>query len=180
MSGKFFQFLAYLVVFAIIGIAGWAVVRGVEADPGVVGSFATALGAVLAVVLSRQREKSLELQQTHRENLIPIYEDFIKRSREGLPTDEAIEFMKEFGTKVTLRGPSSVVAAYVKWLRSLPQDGEAPPDGDPTILLEWENVVRAIRQDLGQDDSKLKPGDLLRIFVFDIDNYLSRKPPLKG
>ena len=65
-----------------------------------------------------------------------------------------------------------MVAAYVNWLRSLPQNGEPPREGDPTILLEWEKVVRAIRADLGHDDSKLLPGDLLRVFVFDIDRVL--------
>ena len=39
-------------------------------------------------------------------------------------------------------------------------------------MFAMEEVYRAIRKDLGHDDNRLKKGDILGLFVNDIDKYL--------
>jgi hypothetical protein len=163
----------FVVVLALIGFFGWAVVRGVEEDPSVVGSFAVAGGAVVVAVWGRQREKQLELLQSHRERMAPIYEELFDRFREAddeiagreVPSEE---FYADLHKKLVLYGPTPVVQEWLRWART-PAPENFDFEGDPTILLRWERVLFAIRKDLGHDNSGLAPGDILRIWVHDSD-----------
>jgi len=55
--------------------------------------------------------------------------------------------------------------------RFKPQYGLANRKGT-CCRSEWEKVLFAIREDLGHDNSGLETGDLLRIYVNDIDDLL--------
>jgi hypothetical protein len=55
-------------------------------------------------------------------------------------------------------------------------DDDAPTD--PSVLLRWEQVLFAIRRDLGHDNGGLRPGDLLRVYIHDADEYV--QPTLKA
>lgn len=164
MGSRLTSFLGYVGAFAIIGVAGWAIIRGVEEDPSVVGSLATALAAVLAVVYGRQREKKLDLEQSHREVLTPFYEELIDRFR-GFkqPTpQEAEQFFQQFSGKLLLNGSDRVIKAWVALQRKEIDPGK---EVDVEAMLAWERVIRAIRADLGHSGSDLAPGDLLRVYM---------------
>jgi hypothetical protein len=163
--------IGFVFALALLGLGGWAVVRGVEADPSVVGSFATALGAIIAVVIQRSREKRQELEQSHREKLAPIYEELLDTMRDFESRGEAENeaFFKRLQTKLLLYGPTPVIQEWLAWRRL----GETLSEPNITLVLTWERVLRAIRKDLGHDDTDLQPGDLLRVFVNDLDEALA-------
>jgi hypothetical protein len=182
------QVLATIVGLLLLLVAGWAIIRGVEEDPSVVGSFATALAAVVAVVYGRTRERRIELQTKHQEELLPIYQEYVYRGSgyfEGSDDpDKTKHFYEELIRQLLLRGPGPVVKAIVEWQRMgekkglLNRDSEGnlavAPDAEPDVdvMLAWERVIRAIRDDLGQSSSELQDGDLLRLYIHDIDQYL--------
>jgi hypothetical protein len=172
--------LGILVVALGLAAALW----GVYKQPAIVGSLVTAAAAVAAVVIQRDRENRREVVQRHREQLAPMYESLFQRfSAEGgldAENDEDREFVFELQRKLVFYGSTQVVREWVSWLRSIPEDtGDASqeaimPEGppDPGVLLRFERVLLAIRKDLGHDDEGLQPGDLLRIYVRDIDPIL--------
>jgi hypothetical protein len=147
---------------ALVAAGIWLVVRGVEAEPSVVGSLATAASAVIAVVWSRSREQKAQLAQSHREQMAPIYEQLFMHVTRlvdsgGEPSPDQLEFYRDLHRKLLFYGSTPVINAWLTWTR-----GDSPVDGDPAAMLRFERVLFAIRADLGHDNSGLQPGDLLR------------------
>jgi len=159
--------LGKAIAIGVVLLGAWALIRGVEADPSVVGSLATAFAAVLVVVLQRNREKTQELEQSHREKMIPIYEEVLIAIRDSADRDEAEneDLFKQLQTRLLLYGPAPVIREWLIW-RKL---GEEMDEPGLALVLGWERVLRAIRADLGHDDSVLQEGDLLRVFINDLD-----------
>lgn len=48
------------------------------------------------------------------------------------------------------------------------------------LLLVFEQLIYAMRADLGHNDKELSTGDLLRVFINDIDEYLPAVEPHKA
>jgi hypothetical protein len=93
-------------------------------DPAVVGPLAAALVVIVAGLLQRRWEKSRELDKLHRDEISPIYELLVETIKEidvfvEKPEAEQQAFFKEMGSKLLLHGPSTVIRAWVVWLRSL-------------------------------------------------------------
>jgi hypothetical protein len=170
--------VGFLGALAIIGVAAWAVVRGIDKDPGVVGPFATALGAVAVVLVQRNREKRQELEKAHREQMAPIYEELVTKLKDYDATKQAsnIKFFKSAQTKLLLYGPTPVLKAWIAWLRT----GTSNDLENPALLLAYERLLVAVRADLGHDNAGLEPGDLLRVYVNDIDDAMARSTSSSG
>lgn len=153
-----------LAALGILGLAGWAFVRGVEHDPAVVGTAITAVAGVTVIVWQRNREKRHELERAHREQMLPIYEELVNHLKDieafsSKSDKEQRDFFADLATKLILHGPSPVVNAWNTWQR-------APSDPvTPQTFLAWEGLLRAIRDDLGLDGSNIPRGDLLRLWI---------------
>jgi len=169
------KLIGFIVGIGLIVLGGWAVVQGVQAEPSIVGSFATALAAVIAVVVQRDRENRREIQQAHREQLAPIYEDLFERFYKDADFSDAAqqEFIAKLQRKLILYGSDHVVRDWVAWLRSIPSDDEKRDEHDPRVLLGWEQVLFAIRRDLGHKNDDLTSPDLLRVYITDIDHHIA-------
>lgn len=146
-------------------------------DSTAAAALGAALVGVFSVVYQQDRQKMIDLEQAHREQMVPFYEGFIDRVREygdlvaesgGEPNEDIKAFMGDFQTKLLLRAPAPIIDAWITQTRVEPPT-EA---GDPTAVLAYERLLRAIRKDLGHDDSLMPEGDLLRVFVNDIDEHL--------
>ena len=112
----------FLLALGIVALVIWALVKGVEKDPAVVGTISTAVAGIVIVVYQRSREKRQELERSHR-----------------------------------------------VWQLAVAVDS-----GSLASLVAFEKVLLAIREDLGHDNSALKHGDLLRLFVNEDDDDESR------
>jgi hypothetical protein len=168
-----------LVALAILGLGGWVLVRGVLDQPTIVSAFVTAAGAVGVVFFQRDRENKREVALLHREKLAERYEKLIKVFARGSAfgdDPEDLEFLYDLQRQMLLYGATPVVVEWVRWMRSIPDkpDEEDADDElrDPSILLRWEHVLLAIRKDLGHDNKGLMPGDLLRVYIADSDEYV--------
>jgi hypothetical protein len=160
--------LAALLVIGTIGLLGWAFVRGVESDPAGVGTISTALLAFAGLVYQRSREQSQELEKSHRAEMSPIYEQLVETIQDidkfaAKPEEEQVAFFQEIATKLTLHGPSPVVRTWIAWLRALPLAPLSVP------LHAQEQLLLAIRDDLGLSDNALKRGDLVRLYLLEED-----------
>ena len=79
------------------------------------------------------------------------------------------EFASQFNPKLILWGSDDLLAAYNRFRAT---GIDAPDEGSPVMLLAFERLLYAIRRDLGHPNKNLGPGDLLRVFVNDVDDYI--------
>lgn len=96
--------LALLLALLVIAAVLW----GVYKEPAIVGSFATAAGAVVALVMQRDRENRREVAQRHREELAPFYDTLFQRAAgKGLDAEspEDQEFMFELNASCSSTAP---------------------------------------------------------------------------
>jgi hypothetical protein len=168
--------LGFVIAFALLVGFGFLLLEGIRKAPEIVGSFVTALGAVVAVVAGRIWEKRQELQQARRERIAPTYSRLVEvfygamGENAKVGEEEMLDFFHEWAQRVLLWGPEPVIRSFNDWRAALPAEG-----GEATYeaTLGFERVLYAIRDDLGNPRGGLGEGDLLRVFINDLDEYLA-------
>jgi hypothetical protein len=173
--------LAALVLFVAIIAASVLLVRGILEDPASFGPLATVVGAVAAVVAERWYSRRQDLKAAHREELLPVYAFFVNsvrnlESEDGEVDPKFQQMLNDLHGALLLRGPPTVIQAYIDWWDSIPDPDEEIEDDDDRSLesfMKLEKVYRAIRADLGINDDDLPPGFLLRLHVNDIFDYMA-------
>lgn len=164
--------------------ARWALQGLLTVDPELGAALATGLVAVvvtvLSVAISKYYERKSALEHALREQKVPIYEkliDFIfritfaEKRGESMPTEkEMVLFMTELTRDLVIWRSPDVIRSFSDFKRlssSLAEGGSHIP-----LMFAVEGVFRAIRRDLGHRDTLLKKGDILAIYINDIDQYL--------
>jgi hypothetical protein len=84
-----------------------------------------------------------------------------------LPRENAVGEMSEIQHHMLMWSGSGTINAWTEAMRV----AEAEPSG-VELMLAYSRVLRAIRAELGHDDSKLDARNLLRIFINDIDDHI--------
>lgn len=153
--------------FLLVVATGGALIYSLVLDPAIAGPVAGAIGVIAVAVVQRRWEKKQELERSRREQMSPIYERLVGILRESPGKEETSEFFKDLTTKMLLYGPAPIIKEWIEFrLRGM---STADDPTNPTSLLNYEKLLLLVRKDLGHDDSKLKRGDLLRIYVNDFD-----------
>jgi hypothetical protein len=168
---RLYRFIGFIVAIGLIGLAAWAIYKGIEKEPSIVGSLATAMAAVLAVVYGQQRQQRLELENEHRLKLEPVYAELIDRLRGAESIETEDPFFSDFIGKLLMSGSDRVIKAWVELQRTPFTEGEV----NIKSMLVAEALIKAIRADLGHSGDGLENGDLLRVYIKDIDQNLSQE-----
>jgi hypothetical protein len=169
MRGRVLHFLTWIVALAIAGLAIWAFVEAVRAEPAVVGSVATAVVGVYGVVWQQRQAERSRLREAHRDRMTPVYDDLLKLVLQSMDQHRRSEakaenFMRDLKARQLLLGASSeMIRAFNEWEAATEAARKAKDD--IAAVLAWEDLLRAIRADLGHDDSDLGRGELLRVFM---------------
>ena len=173
----------------MITIGGFSIVYLAAQLGGVFNSFSDQLkastiqvvGIVSVALLTYFANKSLErrraIESSLREEKRKMYDEYIKfyfkvfsGEKVGDRPSEA-EMMKFFVEKnptIVTYASNSVIKEVGKMRLRL--------TGNPESMFVVENVLIEMRKDLGHSSVGLEKGDILRLFINDIDNYLgSRK-----
>jgi hypothetical protein len=168
------------VVVLAAGALAYGIWRGLEAlDPGVaaalIAATATVLISVVSLILQRRWEQRRAIEEAQREHKRVVYVEFIDflfRSATDPPGEAEIErFIKEFSPKLILWGGEAVLSEYGAFrATAIPETEEAAVNAE--ILFAFERVLYAVRRDLGHPDKDLRRGDLLRLYINDVDDYL--------
>jgi hypothetical protein len=137
---------------------------------------ATIMVSVVSVLISKHFERKAIIELEHRQKKIPIYEKLItlifqavfadKLKDQALVQDQIDESMRNITKELVIWGSSSVVKAFSK-LRIILATGVQKKPTD--IMFPVENVLFAIRKDLGHKDRGVKSGDILVLFATDIE-----------
>ena len=183
------QFISYVVFLAFIGLTGWSIYKlvvyvGSASDPtigaAIIAGCFTVIISIIGILIQKNKEQKINIQIEHRNKVAPIYEKFIddifnnffyadKLGRQRLTNQEMIEVMAEFTQKILIWGSNDVINAYNNFRES---GNVAPGKPSHTILFHVEDLLLAIRKDLGHPTKGFKKGQLLRLFVNDLDDSI--------
>jgi|GEM_PF-1978225 len=180
MTSRGQRVFGYIVVLGLLGLAGWGFVEAVQADPALVGSIGVAGLGVTGVVWQQRQAEKARVREAHRDRMSPIYYELLgvifKKIADGNPTDEPDPEVEKFfrdlkARQLTLGASSEMVRAFNGWAS---ETADAQKKGNEVgMVIAWEGLLRAIRQDLGHNDSDLPPLELLRLFINDFDEHFS-------
>ena len=175
------QFVLPLVVVVGVGYGVWCVGAAVlswimsqesQVATAIIAFSGTTIAGIGAVVIAQQRSKSREIAEAHRSKKIELYNSFIttmigiirKHKSSGsnaLEGDKEIEeFFYKFTTEVVLWGSPGVLGHYATF-RNLGQEK------NPNIVLIVDDIIQAMRKDLGLSNWGLSRGDLMKLFLSD-------------
>jgi hypothetical protein len=167
---------------ALIALGGYLVSTFAGLNPNVaaaiVAAFATVTVSVLTVVVGKRLEAAALITKEHREKKVPVYEDFIqfwfkhlfatKSGENPLTDEEVIRFLSNYTQRIMVWGSDDVIAAWVKFRYSSMNAAQSP--NPSSVLDDYEKLILAIRRDLGHKNKGFQRGDILRLFVNDVDS----------
>lgn len=172
--GSILQILVGLaVLLALIVGVGWIVYSTIARAPVVVAAVVTGLAALMGVPVQRYLEHQREDARERRNRMAPIYEELLKTfysSAAGgaLDQSELLSFFEDLARSLLIWGSEPVIVAFNRWRVQV----AALEEGSPDALFAFEDLLYAIRADLGNESKNMGRGDLLRVFVNDIDEFL--------
>lgn len=184
---------SFIFLFALSAVVSWGLYKfivfffSLELDPnvkaGLIGATALIFASIVSTVIQKRSEQELNIQIEHRKNFGPIYEEFInnvlirvlladKLGKKPLSQTDLVKVIADFTRDILVWGSNDVLNAYQDF-RKLGNLGSNIADDDKfKLVYAMEDLILAMRKDLGHSNKGLNRGDILRLFVNDIDNYL--------
>lgn len=142
----------------------------------IIAAVATVFATLLTLIYSKQYETQEIERNKIREKKIPIYEEWIsffmklalEKNEKKKPSEQDIlKFSIENTQKLMIWGSDSVVKAFSDWRTELLKNTE---NQTPHSLFLFEDLLYAIRKDLGHHNRNLNKGTLLKLFVNNVPN----------
>lgn len=139
----------------------------------------TILGSVLTMVFTAKNQKRREIEAEHREKKSKLYEEFMefwlgtlmreKLGEEPATEKEMFHFFHKFNQQMIVWGSDKVFKQYLIF-RSRFQNAQNMKPSEALGVLE--DLLLAMRVDLGHANKGLKQHDLLRLFINDVDEMI--------
>jgi hypothetical protein len=109
--------------------------------------------------------------------MAPIYEQLVETfysgSSGGRVNEKKLQqFFARMAQRFLLWGRPEILRAWNRYRT----EAAAIEEGALDSLLSFERFMYALRADLGHDDEEMGPGDLLRVFINDLDEHWSDSP----
>jgi hypothetical protein len=172
----FLSLIIVLIIAAIVGYLGykfflevWALYN--QADSNVKLGMLTATGSAVAFITSNainsSRERKARLFESKRDAYNEFFDFFFslfKNVKNGTdyPEDEMVEKVSKFTRGVMTWGSAKTVNAVIEWQK---QSENLDGKNIKSIFLVTENLLRALREDLGHSDSTLKDFALTKLIL---------------
>jgi len=162
----------------VLGMAWliWHIVRWVAAlEPSYSGPTITAIVGFMGLIYAQWHSKSREIQQSHRPQKIEVYNNFFailerflknpeeqraleEEGEESLPADLRDQFWQLNKGLIVWASPA-VIKSWLHFRKVTTTGG--------STLLAMDNVLKAIRNDLGNSNFGLQVGDSVKVFLRD-------------
>ncbi len=161
-----------VLVVALVGAIGWFVYTAIDRAPAVVAAVVTGVGALLGLAVQRFLEHQREDERDRRARMAPIYEQLVRTfygaARGGGVRESDLEaFFNELAQSLLIWGSEPVIVAFDRWRAVASIAGDSA-----SSLFAFEDLLYAIRADLGNEHKNMGRGDLLRVVINDIEDYL--------
>lgn len=140
----------------------------------IVAAAATTIVSVASVALGRYFERQRQIEVEIRERKIPMYKEMVEGLLGGIlsttkdgDTSALEALFKSLTPQLVTWASDDVIRAWTRFKR------QSSEDADPIdVMFGFEEVLKAVRVDLGHKSGDLAKGDLLGLFVNDIQNHL--------
>jgi len=178
---KLRRFLSVTFGFAVLaGIAWliWNIVQWIASlEPTYSGPTITAIVGFIGLIYAQWHSKSREIQQSHRPQKIEVYNGFfaiLERFLKNPDEQKALEEGGEENLPEDLRdqfwqlNKGLIVWASPAVIKSWLHFRKVSTTGGNTIVA-MDNVLKAIRKDLGNSNFGLQAGDSVKVFLRDPD-----------
>ena len=149
---------------------------------GLVAASATILVSVFTVLVSKHLERKTEILALLREKKIPTYEKIInfifsltfaeKLGKKQPSEKEMIKFMAEITQELVIWGSDEMLEAFYKFRIASIESADGSVADPYSILFMVEDLLLAIRKDLGHKNKNISRGKILGLFVNDLPNEL--------
>lgn len=156
------------------------VVSSPPVQAAVIAGSATVLISVFSLIWSARQQIFREIQAEHRKQKSEIYEEFIqflfdallsnKLGKPAVDEQKMAEYFAKFNQRMIVWGSDEVMKEYILFRARSANAANLPPK---KMLQTWEQLLYAIRRDLGHNNKDLDEGDLLRLFINDYDEYIN-------
>lgn len=141
------------------------------------------LVSVISMLIAKRLEIRMAIMREQREKKIPIYEQFMSFLLKDIVSDpgkeeailrkQTVEFMQEFTPKLIVWGSDEVIKSYSNFrIAAMNLATEKDPKVLASSMILMENLFKSMRKDLGHSNKKIQTGDVLRLFINDIDKHL--------
>lgn len=186
---KISQAISTIIALAIIGGIGFLIYKLIQlffansdkVDSSIVVAIIAGSITILGYFITRYLERKQKIEQQIREQKIPIYEEFLKfffemLSREKtnkMSAEDMQQFIAKFNERAIIWLSDDSLKAYIEW-RDQTTKTSNDKDNNLTSLVEFEKLLLSFRRDIGHKNLNLKRGDLLSMFINDLDQYLKR------
>lgn len=131
--------LGSIVIIGLGGLAVWAFIEAVQAEPAVVGSIGAAVAGVFGVLWQQRRSESARLREVHRTRMTPTYEGLLEIIQGGAAEgqeqiEEVARFMKDLkGKQLLLGAPKEMIRAFNTWQETAPAAGLAGDERERSL-----------------------------------------------
>lgn len=172
-------FIILIVYFTYLLIAKlWETFSSVDAKLaiGIIGASTTIIVSLISILVSKQLDRKAQVLSHLREKKVPIYEEIIdfifrvtfaeKLEKKPISEQEMVEFVTKFTQELIIWGSDDMIDAFYQFrMESI----NNPDDQNPhKIIFVVENLLLAIRKDLGHKNKNMPKGKLLSLFVNDV------------
>jgi hypothetical protein len=149
-------------------------------DPQFAAALAVATATIVAVPLTRWFDGRRLREEPLQGRKVEVYERFIRgfldnffdNKRGGIQEDKIAAFMFGITPDLTIWASDEVLRRWSVLRRAWANVGDESPD--PSRLYELEDLLLAVRADLGHRNKGLEPGDVLGLWVNDIGTWQGR------
>lgn len=122
---------------------------------------ATVLGSTVAIMYGKYHERKMSIESDFRKLKIEIYDEFFREffhsfyenKQDSLEKTDLTEFLREWQRKFMLWGSKDVLERYVDFMKGL-----SKYNGTIYIFVLYDELVKAIREDLGHKNTDLPKG----------------------
>ena len=152
----------------------------------IIAASATVLVSVVSIIYSQRKTKEREIAESHRPQKIELYKRFMDdvvlgvlrmtKKKGGKSIDDADvqehlqDFFFQFTGDLIVWGSPQVIKSYTEFRSSGDQ---------PEIILKVDDMLRAIRKDLGHSNRGIGRGALISLFLTDpekLREMMEKKP----
>lgn len=162
----------YLLWLVVSFIYTWIIDQHLQTVAAIVTLAGTIVVCVFALIISQQIAKARDIAESRRPEKTEFYTEFVitmvglMRKREGSgatvfnDSDKFEDFITNSTTEVIMWGSPDVLNKYAVLSQNL-----ETPGPDPVLLMD--DLIQAMRKDVGLSTWSLARGELIKIFLSD-------------
>ncbi len=163
--------IAYAAWWFFAQLLAWIMAQPSQIAAAIIAFAGSIIAGIGAVVYSQQRAKAREIAESHRPNKAKLYTEFItqvvsfmREHRGDKPLNAATkkkleDFFIDFTARVMLWGSPGVLQHYAAFRMA----GDKPDSN--ILLLVVDDLLQAMRKDLGLSNWELERGDLIKMLL---------------